>query len=92
MILFYFKSRCFNPKHKNVVDEEHFSKHTYENRFCNSLKKPNYEFIQTDSFFVNGKPGNLARIFASIAGSINCNCHKKNKVNKKVKSIVQIDT
>ena len=55
------------------------------------MRKSNYD-IQNDSFFVNGKPGNLARIFASITDSINCKCHKKNKLNKKVKSIIQIDT
>jgi hypothetical protein len=33
------------------------------------MRKSNYD-IQNDSFFVNGKPGNLARIFASIADSI----------------------
>ena len=52
--------------------------------------KRNKYTIQNDSFFMDGQPGNLARIFASIADSTNCQSHQ-DKANQKTKTIVKVE-
>ena len=39
---------------------------------------------------MDGQPGNLARIFASIADSTNCQSHQ-DKANQKTKTIVKVE-
>jgi hypothetical protein len=63
---------------------------SYETRFCNSDSRKTEISAKNDSFFVDGKPGNLARIFACIADKTNCESRtdvsvqnsKSKKVNK----------